>query len=203
MCRCSTTVVHWSCKPAAESSSLSTGSKDVKRMVKIAYADGSGKGWACAMIHSEEGYFKTYFKRISRSSSSDVEFEAILLALEKLVDVEEEIFLFSDSKTAIEHINMECKHNSDVIRHWAQRIRRFVMRNGLEVNFYWTRRDGNMAGIILDSGITSILPALLESLLDICPSYCSFRRKVISEIAMITPSLESFWDSYKLDSRNL
>lgn len=145
----------------------------------IAYADGSGKGWACAMIQSREGYFKTYFKRISRTHSSDVEFEAILLALEKLVDVEEEAWLFSDSKTAIEHINQECSHNSDEIRHWAQRIRRFVERNGLEVKFYWGQRDGNLAGIILDSGITSTLTALLE----ICPSYCSFRRKIISEIA--------------------
>lgn len=154
--------VHWSCKPAAESSNLSTGSMDVSRMVKVAYADGSGKGWACAMIQSEEGYFKTYFKRISKASSTDVEFEAILLALEKLVDVEEEVWLFSDSKTAIDHINQNCNHNRDATRHWAQRIRRFLKKNGLEVRFYWCRRDGNMAGIILDSGITSLLPALLD-----------------------------------------
>lgn len=188
--------VHWSCKLAAESSNLSTGFKDVSRMVKVAYADGSGKGWACAMIQSEEGYFKTYFKRIPKSSSTDVEFEAILLALEKLTDVEGEIWLFSDSKTAIDHINQNCNHNVDETRHWAQRIRRFLKRNGLEVNFYWCRRDGNMAGIILDSGITSLLPALL----DICPSYCSFRREIISEIAMKTPSLESFWNLYCMGS---
>jgi len=168
----------------------------VLRMVTIAYADGSGKGWACAMIQSEEGYFKTYFKRCSKSSSMDVEFEAILLTLEKLIGVEEEILLFSDSKTAIEHINQECNHNSDETRHWAQRIRRFLKKNGLEVNFYWCRRDGNMAGIILDSGILSLLPALLN----ICSSYCSFRRSIISEIAMKTPSLESFWDLYCIGS---
>ena len=188
-----------SCKVMVRGSIPRTGFKDVSRMVKVAYADGSGKGWACAMIQSEEGYFKTYFKRISKASSSDVEFEAILLALEKLVDVEGEVWLFSDSKTAIDHINQECNHNRDETRHWAQRIRRFANRNGLEVSFYWCKRDVNMAGIILDSRITSILPALPY----ICPSYCSYRRKIISEIAMKTPSLESFWNSYHIDSRNL
>lgn len=187
-----------SCKVMVRGSIPRTGFKDVSRMVTIAYADGSGKGWACAMIQSGEGYFKTYFKRTSRTSSMDVEFEAILLALEKLIGVEGEIWLFSDSKTAIDHINQECNHNSDGTRHWAQRIRRFLKKNGLEVNFYWCRRDVNLAGIILDSGIISLLPALL----DICPSYCSFRRTIISEIAMKTPSLESFWDLYCVDSRN-
>lgn len=119
------------------------------------YTDGSGKGWICAMIHCEKGYFKTYFDWVGspmnpRMPIVDFEWQAIILALEKLPETNEEIWLYNDCKSVIALINGKADHNTDFTRHLKQRIRRLVKKKNLNIKFFSITRYTNLAGFLLE-----------------------------------------------------
>lgn len=114
----------------------------------IAYCDGSGKGFVCAMFDYGEGYQRTYFGRIDDRIFH--EYRAILFAVE-LMEPEHKYTLFNDNQGAIQHVTGETPppKGTTIIKHLVAEIQKKTEH--LDVEFVWIGRRYNQAGVMLDT----------------------------------------------------
>lgn len=113
------------------------------------YVDGSGGS------NSGYGYFvketgESFYEKKPNITNNQAEYMAIISALKKFVDSDDEIIIFSDSKNTISQLNHEFAINNEQLRKLAQEAWGIIGRySNLTLN--WVPRKENLAGKMLGS----------------------------------------------------
>lgn len=113
------------------------------------YVDGSGGE------NSGYGYFvketgESFYEKKSNITNNQAEYMAIISALKKFEDVDEEIIIFSDSKNTISQLNHEFAINNEQLRSLAQEAWKIIGKFS-NLTLRWVPRKENLAGKMLGS----------------------------------------------------
>jgi len=118
-------------------------------MVISVYVDGSGGQ------NSGFGYFvketgESFYEKKPNLTNNQAEYMAIIAALKKFVNSDEEIIIFSDSKNTINQLNHEFAINNEQLRELAQESWP-IMGKFTNLTLTWVPRKENLAGKMLGS----------------------------------------------------
>ena len=113
------------------------------------YVDGSGGA------NSGYGYFvketvESFYEKKSNLTNNQAEYLAIISALKKYVDSNEEIIIYSDSKNTVNQLNHEFAINNEELRNLAREAWGLVGKFS-NLSIVWVPRKENLAGKMLGS----------------------------------------------------
>jgi ribonuclease HI len=113
------------------------------------YVDGSGGP------NGGFGYFvketgESFYEKKPEITNNQAEYMAIIAALKKFVDTDEEIIIFSDSKNTISQLNHEFAINNENLRELAREAWVIVGKFS-KLTLLWIPRKENLAGKMLGS----------------------------------------------------
>ena len=113
------------------------------------YVDGSGGS------NSGYGYFvkdtgESFYEKKSEITNNQAEYLAIISALNKYIDSNEEITIYSDSKNTVNQLNHEFAINNERLRELAQESWA-IMGKFSNLSITWVPRKDNLAGKMLGS----------------------------------------------------
>jgi len=113
------------------------------------YVDGSG------IPNSGYGYFvketgESFYEKKSDLTNNQAEYLAIISALNKFVDSNDEITIYSDSKNTVNQLNHEFAINNEHLRVLAQEAWNIIGKFA-NLTLTWVPRKENLAGKMLGS----------------------------------------------------
>jgi len=113
------------------------------------YVDGSGGE------NSGYGYFvketgESFYEKKPNLTNNQAEYMAIITALKKFVNSDDEIIIFSDSKNTISQLNHEFAINNEQLRILAQEAWSIIGKFP-NLTLTWIPRKENLAGKMLGS----------------------------------------------------
>ncbi|MDH5431797.1 MAG: reverse transcriptase-like protein [Nitrosopumilus sp.] len=113
------------------------------------YVDGSGG------TDSGYGYFvketgESFYEKKSDLTNNQAEYLAIISALNKYVNSDEEITIYSDSKNTVNQLNHEFAINNEELRKLAREAWE-IMGKFSNLSILWIPRKENLAGKMLGS----------------------------------------------------
>jgi len=113
------------------------------------YVDGSGGQ------NSGFGYFvketgESFYEKKPNLTNNQAEYMAIIAALKKFVNSEDEIIIFSDSKNTVNQLNHEFAINNERLRELAQESWSIIGKFP-NLTLSWVPRKENLAGKMLGS----------------------------------------------------
>jgi ribonuclease HI len=118
-------------------------------MVISVYVDGSGGE------NSGYGYFvketgESFYEKKPNITINQAEYMAIIAALKKFLNSNEEITIFSDSKNTVSQLNHEFAINNEQLRVLAQEAWNIIGKFS-NLTLTWVPRKENLAGKMLGS----------------------------------------------------
>ena len=118
-------------------------------MVISVYVDGSGGD------NSGYGYFvketgDSFYEKKPNITNNQAEYMAIIEALKKFVDSDEEITIYSDSKNTVSQLNHDYAINNEQLRKLAQEAWSLIGKFS-NLTLTWIPRKENLAGKMLGS----------------------------------------------------
>ena len=118
-------------------------------MITNIYVDGSGGA------KSGYGFFvketgESFFEEKLGITNNQAEYLAIISALKKFENSNDEIIIFSDSKNTVNQLNHEFAINNDKLRSLARETWS-LMANFSNLTLTWVPRSKNLAGKMLGS----------------------------------------------------
>ncbi len=113
------------------------------------YVDGSGGS------NSGHGYFvketgESFYEQKSEITNNQAEYLAIISALNKYVNSNDEITIYSDSKNTVNQLNHEFAINNEELRNLAREAWS-IMGKFFKLSILWIPRNENLAGKMLGS----------------------------------------------------
>ncbi len=113
------------------------------------YVDGSGGA------NSGYGYFvketgESFYEKKPDLTNNQAEYMAIISALNKYVDFDEEIIIYSDSKNTVNQLNHEFAINNEELRNLAREAWEIIGKFS-NLSIVWVPRKENLAGKMLGS----------------------------------------------------
>ena len=113
------------------------------------YVDGSGGA------NSGYGYFvketgESFYEKKPDLTNNQAEYMAIISALKKYVDSDEEIIIYSDSKNTVNQLNHEFAINNEELRNLAREAWEIIGKFS-NLSIVWVPRKENLAGKMLGS----------------------------------------------------
>jgi ribonuclease HI len=113
------------------------------------YVDGSGGS------SSGYGYFvketgESFYEKKPELTNNQAEYLAIISALKKYVNSDEEITIFSDSKNTVNQLNHEFAINNEQLRNLSRQAWE-IMGKFSNLSIIWIPRKENLAGKMLGS----------------------------------------------------
>ena len=113
------------------------------------YVDGSGGS------NSGFGFFvketgESFYEKKSEITNNQAEYMAIILALKKFIETDDEITIYSDSKNTVNQLNHEFAINNEKLRDLA-RESWLIIGKFSNLSIVWIPRKENLAGKMLGS----------------------------------------------------
>jgi ribonuclease HI len=113
------------------------------------YVDGSGGS------SSGYGYFvketgESFYEKKPEITNNQAEYMAIIFALNKYVNSNEEITIYSDSKNTVNQLNHEFAINNEQLRNLAREAWGIIAKFS-KISIVWVPRKENLAGKMLGS----------------------------------------------------
>lgn len=113
------------------------------------YVDGSGGS------NSGFGFFvketgESFYEKKSEITNNQAEYMAIILALKKFVETNDEITIYSDSKNTVNQLNHEFAINNEKLRDLAREYWVLIAKFST-ISIIWISRKENLAGKMLGS----------------------------------------------------
>ena len=113
------------------------------------YVDGSGGP------NGGYGYFvketgESFYEKKSEITNNQAEYMAIISALNKYADSEEEVTIYSDSKNTVNQLNHEFAINNEKLRELAREAWELIGKFS-NLTISWVPRKENLAGKMLGS----------------------------------------------------
>ena len=113
------------------------------------FVDGSGgPNGGFGFFVKETG--ESFYEKRSEITNNQAEYLAIISALKKFVDNDEEITIFSDSKNTVNQLNHEFAINNEKLRDLA-RESWLIIGKFSSISIVWIPRKENLAGKMLGS----------------------------------------------------
>ena len=113
------------------------------------YVDGSGgSNGGFGFFVKETG--ESFYEKKPEITNNQAEYMAIISALNKFVDSNDEITIFSDSKNTVNQLNHEFAINNEQLRDLARQAWN-VMGRFSNLSIVWIPRKENIAGKMLGS----------------------------------------------------
>ena len=113
------------------------------------YVDGSGgPNGGFAFFVKETG--ESFYEKKSEITNNQAEYMAIISALKKFVDTDNEITIYSDSKNTVNQLNHEFAINNEKLRDLA-RESWIIIAKFSNLLIVWIPRKENLAGKMLGS----------------------------------------------------
>ena len=113
------------------------------------YVDGSGgSDGGFGFFVKETG--ESFYEKKSEITNNQAEYLAIISALKKFVDADNEITIFSDSKNTVNQLNHEFAINNDKLRDLARKSW-LIIGKFSSISIVWIPRKENLAGKMLGS----------------------------------------------------
>lgn len=113
------------------------------------YVDGSGgSDGGFGFFVKETG--ESFYEKKSEITNNQAEYLAIISALKKFVDTDNEITIFSDSKNTVNQLNHEYAINNEKLRDLA-RESWLIIGKFSNLSIVWIPRKENLAGKMLGS----------------------------------------------------
>ena len=113
------------------------------------YVDGSGgPNGGFGFFVKETG--ESFYEKKSEITNNQAEYMAIISALKKFVDTDNEITIFSDSKNTVNQLNHEFAINNEKLRDLA-RESWLIIGKFSNLSIIWIPRKENLAGKMLGS----------------------------------------------------
>ena len=118
-------------------------------MIISVYVDGSGGE------NSGYGYFvketgESFYEKKPNITNNQAEYMAIIAALKKFLNSNEEIIIFSDSKNTVSQLNHEFAINNEQLRVLAREAWNIIGKFS-NLTLTWVPRKENLAGKMLGS----------------------------------------------------
>jgi len=118
-------------------------------MVKSIYVDGSGgsdPGYGFFVKETGE----SFYEKKPNITNNQAEYLAIIAALKKFVDSNEEVIIFSDSKNTVSQLNHDFAINKEELRMLAREAWSLIAKFP-KLKLQWVPRSENFAGKMLGS----------------------------------------------------
>jgi len=113
------------------------------------YVDGSGgQNGGFGYFVKETG--ESFYEKKSEITNNQAEYLAIIAALKKFVNSEDEIKIFSDSKNTVSQLNHEFAINNERLRELAREAWEIIGKIP-NLSISWVPRKENLAGKMLGS----------------------------------------------------
>ena len=113
------------------------------------YVDGSGgPNGGFGYFVKESG--ESFYEKKPEITNNQAEYMAIISALNKFVDSDEEIIIFSDSKNTVNQLNHEFAINNEQLRNLAREAWSIIGKFS-NLTITWIPRKENLAGKMLGS----------------------------------------------------
>ena len=113
------------------------------------YVDGSGgSNGGFGFFVKETG--ESFYEKKSEITNNQAEYMAIISALKKYVDTDDEITIFSDSKNTVNQLNHEFAINNEKLRDLARESWVLIAKFS-SISIIWIPRKENLAGKMLGS----------------------------------------------------
>ena len=113
------------------------------------YVDGSGgENSGYGFFVKETG--ESFYEKKPNLTNNQAEYMAIIAALKKFVNSDEEIIIFSDSKNTVSQLNHDFAINNEQLRVLAQEAW-LLIGKFLNLTLAWVSRKENLAGKMLGS----------------------------------------------------
>jgi len=113
------------------------------------YVDGSGGS------ESGYGYFvketgESFYEKKPNITNNQAEYLAIISALKKFVDSDQEVTIYSDSKNTVNQLNHEYAINNERLKELAREAWPIIAKFS-KLKIIWVPRNENLAGKMLGS----------------------------------------------------
>lgn len=118
-------------------------------MIINIFVDGSG-GNDSGYCFYIENTGESFYEKKSNLTNNQAEYMAIIQALKRIVDIEKEIIIYSDSKVVVSQLNHQYAINNDTLRLLARDTWSLIKRYK-SVKIIWIPREQNLAGKMLGS----------------------------------------------------
>ena len=125
---------------------LTIGSIKLKISVYVDGSGGSNGGFGFFVKETGE----SLYKKKSDITNNQAEYLAIISALKKFVDTDDEITIYSDSKNTVNQLNHEFAINNEKLRDLA-RESWLIIAKFSNLSIVWIPRKENLAGKMLGS----------------------------------------------------
>lgn len=113
------------------------------------FVDGSGgPNGGFGFFVKETG--ESFYEKKPEITNNQAEYLAIISALKKFVDVDDEITIFSDSKNTVNQLNHEFAINNEQLRNLAREAWEIIGKFS-NLTITWVPRKENLAGKMLGS----------------------------------------------------
>jgi ribonuclease HI len=113
------------------------------------YVDGSGgENSGYGFLVKETG--ESFYEKKPNLTNNQAEYLAIITALKKFVNLEDEIIIYSDSKNTVNQLNHEFAINNEKLRELAQESWS-LMGKFSNLTVTWVPRKENLAGKMMGS----------------------------------------------------
>ncbi|HUU49004.1 MAG TPA: reverse transcriptase-like protein [Nitrosopumilaceae archaeon] len=113
------------------------------------YVDGSGgENSGYGFLVKETG--ESFYEKKPNLTNNQAEYLAIITALKKFVNLEDEIIIYSDSKNTVNQLNHEFAINNEKLRELAQESWS-LMGKFFNLTVTWVPRKENLAGKMMGS----------------------------------------------------
>ncbi len=113
------------------------------------YVDGSGgPNGGYGFFVKETG--ESFYEKVPDVTNNQAEYMAIISALDKFVESDEEVTIYSDSKNTVNQLNHEFAINNEVLRELARTAWKIIGRFS-KLSIVWVPRKENLAGKMLGS----------------------------------------------------
>lgn len=113
------------------------------------YVDGAGGP------NSGYGYYvketgESFYEKKPNITNNQAEYLAIIAALKKFVNTNDDVTIFSDSKNTISQLNHDYAINNEVLKELAREAWPLIAKNS-KLKITWIPRNENLAGKMLGS----------------------------------------------------
>ena len=118
-------------------------------MTVSVYVDGAGGDNSGYVFYVKESG-ESFYEKKPNITNNQAEYLAIISALKKFVESNEEFTIFSDSKNTVSQLNHEFAINNEQLRTLAREAWELIAKNP-KVKITWIPRKENLAGKMLGS----------------------------------------------------
>ena len=125
---------------------MTIGSIKLKISIYVDGSGGSNSGFGFFVKETGESFYETK----SEITNNQAEYMAIISALKKFVDTNNEITIYSDSKNTVNQLNHEFAINNEKLRDLA-RESWLIIGKFSNLSIVWIPRKENLAGKMLGS----------------------------------------------------